>query len=82
MKEVASQLLEESGADMKNTKFGFHDPLFTSIKHLHLHCLGLPYLNCWTHFQCLRMWFTDCDKLVLKLKKKKISSQKETILNN
>lgn len=76
MKEVGSKLLQENGADMKETKFGFHDPLFTSIKHLHLHCLGLPYRNCWTHFQCLRIWFTDCDKLILKLNKKKSSLQK------
>lgn len=70
MKDVGSKLLEENGADMTKTKLGFHDPLFTSIKHLHLHCLGLPYVNCWMHTQCLSLWFTDVDKLIAKLKKK------------
>ncbi|KAI8809146.1 HIT-like domain-containing protein [Cladochytrium replicatum] len=45
MQSVGKQLLESHGKDIQKQRFGFHVPPFTSINHLHMHTLGLPFKN-------------------------------------
>ncbi|KAJ1731712.1 hypothetical protein LPJ61_002397 [Coemansia biformis] len=44
MHEIGRRLLEERGFSGDLARFGFHRPPFNSIHHLHMHCLGLPFL--------------------------------------
>ncbi|OMJ85044.1 hypothetical protein SteCoe_13697 [Stentor coeruleus] len=43
MKSIAIKISEDYG--MKDTKIGFHHPIFNSIQHLHLHVIGMPFYN-------------------------------------
>nr|CAD7405020.1 unnamed protein product [Timema cristinae] len=37
---IAKQILEQTGADLSDVRFGFHWPPFHSISHLHLHAIA------------------------------------------
>lgn len=45
MLETGKRLLHEIDPNAETTKFGFHDPGFISVWHLHLHCMILPHTN-------------------------------------
>lgn len=62
-------VLEQNNANMNNVEFGYHKSIITSVKHLHLHCLGLPYKSCWTEFQYKSLFFITHTKLIEKLNK-------------
>uniref|UniRef100_A0A7N0TR39 HIT domain-containing protein n=1 Tax=Kalanchoe fedtschenkoi TaxID=63787 RepID=A0A7N0TR39_KALFE len=53
-------------------QFGFHQPPFNSVDHLHLHCLALPYAPSWRHLKYLSLWpyggFIEAGKLLEKIK--------------
>ena len=44
MKEV-SELLKSQLSPSNDMNIGFHHPIITSVQHLHLHVLSLPYTN-------------------------------------
>ncbi|KAJ8444368.1 hypothetical protein Cgig2_019926 [Carnegiea gigantea] len=43
MLDVGKMLLQRDAPQSKEHRFGFHQPPFNSVDHLHLHCLGLPF---------------------------------------
>ncbi|XP_060179965.1 bifunctional adenosine 5'-phosphosulfate phosphorylase/adenylylsulfatase HINT4 [Lycium barbarum] len=43
MLDVGKSLLHRDAPQSKHYRFGFHQPPFNSVDHLHLHCLALPY---------------------------------------
>jgi len=43
MLSVGQQLLQKD-APQSIHRFGFHQPPFNSVDHLHLHCFALPYV--------------------------------------
>ena len=47
MVTVGESLLAQRGFGCSSAKMGFHVPPFTSVQHLHLHCLSLPLNNMW-----------------------------------
>jgi sulfate adenylyltransferase (ADP) / adenylylsulfatase len=47
MMAVGEALLTRRGFSGNYVKMGFHLPPFTSVQHLHLHCLSLPLKNTW-----------------------------------
>jgi hypothetical protein len=47
MISVGEALLRQRGYNLCGTKMGFHVPPFTSVQHLHLHCMSLPLKNLW-----------------------------------
>ncbi|CAA0395493.1 unnamed protein product [Arabidopsis thaliana] len=46
MLSVGQQLLQKD-APQSIHRFGFHQPPFNSVDHLHLHCFALPYVPRW-----------------------------------
>ncbi|TMW64203.1 hypothetical protein Poli38472_012825 [Pythium oligandrum] len=52
MMEVGHKLLIDQGCVAETDRqLGFHRPPFTSVQHLHLHCLGLPFLPAWNRLR-------------------------------
>ncbi|CEG38702.1 histidine triad nucleotide-binding protein 3-like [Plasmopara halstedii] len=52
MMETGKRILASDGfEDEGNCRFGFHLPPFASIPHLHMHCLGLPFLPSWNRLR-------------------------------
>ncbi|EYU34368.1 hypothetical protein MIMGU_mgv1a019090mg [Erythranthe guttata] len=47
MLNVGQTLLQRDAPQAKEYRFGFHQPPFNSIDHLHLHCLALPFIPRW-----------------------------------
>ncbi|OAO17111.1 Histidine triad containing protein [Blastocystis sp. ATCC 50177/Nand II] len=62
METIGRKVLREHGAS-DNVILGFHDRPWTSIHHLHLHCIGLPFKNCWSKSSHSRPFFISLDKL-------------------
>ncbi|KAL3671326.1 hypothetical protein V7S43_003256 [Phytophthora oleae] len=49
---TGKEILAKSGfVDKENCRFGFHRSPFASVPHLHLHCLGLPFLPAWNRLR-------------------------------
>ncbi|KAG1710669.1 hypothetical protein DVH05_013394 [Phytophthora capsici] len=48
---TGKEILEKSGFVNDNCRFGFHRSPFASVPHLHLHCLGLPFLPAWNRLR-------------------------------
>uniref|UniRef100_A0A803L6M3 HIT domain-containing protein n=1 Tax=Chenopodium quinoa TaxID=63459 RepID=A0A803L6M3_CHEQI len=44
MLNVGKSLLQQDAAQSNEHRFGFHQPPFNSVDHLHLHCLALPFI--------------------------------------
>ncbi|KAE8785081.1 histidine triad nucleotide-binding protein 3 [Hordeum vulgare] len=44
MVKVGKDLLSQDAPESEEHRFGFHQPPFNSIDHLHLHCLALPFI--------------------------------------
>ncbi|CAI5703441.1 unnamed protein product [Peronospora effusa] len=52
MLTMGKEILANDGfVDEENRRFGFHRSYFASIPHLHMHCLGLPFLRPWDHLR-------------------------------
>ncbi|KAL7598742.1 bifunctional adenosine 5'-phosphosulfate phosphorylase/adenylylsulfatase HINT4 isoform X1 [Lactuca sativa] len=45
MLNVGQTLLQRDAPNSTQYRFGFHQPPFNSVNHLHLHCLALPYVS-------------------------------------
>ncbi|GJN02219.1 hypothetical protein PR202_ga19549 [Eleusine coracana subsp. coracana] len=44
MVKVGKDLLNRDAPNSEEHRFGFHQPPFNSVDHLHLHCLALPFV--------------------------------------
>uniref|UniRef100_A0A804RJX1 HIT domain-containing protein n=1 Tax=Zea mays TaxID=4577 RepID=A0A804RJX1_MAIZE len=44
MVKVGKDFLNQDAPNSEEHRFGFHQPPFNSIDHLHLHCLALPFI--------------------------------------
>ncbi|XP_046398633.1 adenosine 5'-monophosphoramidase HINT3-like [Ischnura elegans] len=40
LKELGRKVLEEAGADLSDSRFGFHWPPFHTVSHLHMHAIS------------------------------------------
>ncbi|KAL0270600.1 UNVERIFIED_CONTAM: hypothetical protein PYX00_007955 [Menopon gallinae] len=62
MIELGHKVLEEQGADIRDSRFGFHWPPFHSISHLHLHAISpassMSYISKLV-FKPNTLWFVD-----------------------
>ncbi|KAH7474341.1 hypothetical protein PRIC1_013532 [Phytophthora ramorum] len=55
MLTTGKEVLARDGfVDKENCRFGFHRSPFASVPHLHMHCLGMPFLPVWN-----RLRFTE-----------------------
>ncbi|GAB2229764.1 hypothetical protein Droror1_Dr00014018 [Drosera rotundifolia] len=71
MLNVGKILLEQDAPKSINYRFGFHQPPFNSVSHLHLHCFALPYIPRWKRLKYLRLGplgFIEAVKLLEKIK--------------
>ncbi|KAF8019330.1 hypothetical protein BT93_G0109 [Corymbia citriodora subsp. variegata] len=72
MLDVGRTLLQRDAPQSKQYRFGFHQPPFNSVNHLHLHCLALPFIPRWKHMKYLSLGplggFIEAEKLLDKLK--------------
>ncbi|GLE11585.1 hypothetical protein PINS_up024095 [Pythium insidiosum] len=49
---TGQELLHAQGHVLPSSyQLGFHNPPFTSVDHLHLHCLGLPFVPAWNQLR-------------------------------
>ncbi|KAI8898729.1 HIT-like domain-containing protein [Globomyces pollinis-pini] len=68
MKLIASKILTDQGFSEKDQVLGFHVPPFTSVNHLHLHMIGLPFNNFWRWakypYRYRVSWFITLDNLI------------------
>ena len=73
MREMATNYLFETyrneGLTKDNIVFGFHIPPFTSISHLHMHCVILPYNNFYYVIMNDYLILRTLDKVIDNLKK-------------
>ncbi|GAB4858037.1 Bifunctional adenosine 5'-phosphosulfate phosphorylase/adenylylsulfatase hint4 [Ancistrocladus abbreviatus] len=70
MLDVGKNLLVKD-APQSNHRFGFHQPPFNSVNHLHLHCFALPFIPRWRHLKYMPLGpvgFIEADKLLAKIK--------------
>ncbi|GAB2274166.1 Bifunctional adenosine 5'-phosphosulfate phosphorylase/adenylylsulfatase hint4 [Dionaea muscipula] len=71
MLKVGKNLLEQDTPQSKHYKFGFHQPPFNSVNHLHLHCFALPFIPRWKHLKYLPLGplgFIEAEKVLEKIK--------------
>ena len=72
MKEMAIKYLTETfqneGVTKEIIKFGFHVPPFTSIPHLHMHCIVPPYNNYYYVIMNDYLILRSADDVIEKLK--------------
>ncbi|KAF9603722.1 hypothetical protein IFM89_037485 [Coptis chinensis] len=70
MLSVGQSLIHRDAPESKY-RFGFHQPPFNSVNHLHLHCLALPFSPRWKHLKYMSMGplgFIEAEKLLEKIK--------------
>ncbi|XP_059307892.1 bifunctional adenosine 5'-phosphosulfate phosphorylase/adenylylsulfatase HINT4 isoform X1 [Lycium ferocissimum] len=72
MLDVGKSLLHRDAPQSKHYRFGFHQPPFNSVDHLHLHCLALPYTPSWRCMKYLSLGplggFIEAEKLLDRIK--------------
>ncbi|XP_042503856.1 bifunctional adenosine 5'-phosphosulfate phosphorylase/adenylylsulfatase HINT4-like isoform X6 [Macadamia integrifolia] len=69
--DVGQTLLHRDAPDSKQYRFGFHQPPFNSVNHLHLHCLALPFIPRWKCIKYMSLGpfggFIKAEKLLKKI---------------
>ncbi|XP_021768472.1 bifunctional adenosine 5'-phosphosulfate phosphorylase/adenylylsulfatase HINT4-like [Chenopodium quinoa] len=77
MLNVGKSLLQQDAAQSNEHRFGFHQPPFNSVDHLHLHCLALPFIPCWKFIKYSSLGplggFIQAEALLEKLKPSQFS---------
>ncbi|CAN6723243.1 unnamed protein product [Malus baccata var. baccata] len=71
MLEVGKTLIQQDAPQCHQYRFGFHQPPFNSVNHLHLHCFALPYTPRWKCIKYLSVGsigFVEAEKLLGKIK--------------
>ncbi|KAH7655731.1 Sulfate adenylyltransferase (ADP) protein, partial [Dioscorea alata] len=71
MLNVGKNLLSRDAPESKLCRFGFHQPPFNSVDHLHLHCFALPYIPRWKHMKYVSLGsigFIEAEKLLERIK--------------
>ncbi|KAM3388477.1 hypothetical protein ACQJBY_010940 [Aegilops geniculata] len=72
MVKVGKDLLSRDAPKSEEHRFGFHQPPFNSIDHLHLHCLALPFIPSWRQVKYTPLGplggFIDAEKVLEKIK--------------
>ncbi|KAH6788701.1 histidine triad nucleotide-binding 4 [Perilla frutescens var. frutescens] len=72
MVDVGRALLRRDAPNAEQYRFGFHQPPFNSVDHLHLHCFALPYIPKWKAIKYLSLGpfvgFVEADKLLERIK--------------
>ncbi|XP_057463965.1 bifunctional adenosine 5'-phosphosulfate phosphorylase/adenylylsulfatase HINT4 isoform X2 [Actinidia eriantha] len=72
MLNVGQTLLHRDAPHSKEYRFGFHQPPWNSVDHLHLHCLALPFTPRWKHVKYLSLGplggFIEAEKLLERVK--------------
>ncbi|CAN0908497.1 Bifunctional adenosine 5'-phosphosulfate phosphorylase/adenylylsulfatase HINT4 [Linum grandiflorum] len=70
MLQVGRTLLQQDAPESKH-RFGFHQPPFNSVNHLHLHCFALPFTPKWKHIKYVSfgpLGFIEAERLLEKIK--------------
>ncbi|KAJ6806035.1 bifunctional adenosine 5'-phosphosulfate phosphorylase/adenylylsulfatase HINT4 [Iris pallida] len=71
MLNVGQSLLHKDATEPKLYRFGFHQPPFNSVNHLHLHCFTLPFIPRWKQLKYMSLgpWgFIEAEKLLARIK--------------
>lgn len=71
MLDVGRTLLQRDAPGAEQLRFGFHQPPFNSVDHLHLHCFALPYIPRWKAMKYLSLGpfvgFIEAEKLLERI---------------
>ncbi|KAG2567682.1 bifunctional adenosine 5'-phosphosulfate phosphorylase/adenylylsulfatase HINT4-like [Panicum virgatum] len=72
MVRVGKDLLNQDAPNSEEHRFGFHQPPFNSVDHLHLHCLALPFMPSWRQVKYTPLGplggFIEAEKLLERIK--------------
>ncbi|XP_020583999.1 bifunctional adenosine 5'-phosphosulfate phosphorylase/adenylylsulfatase HINT4 [Phalaenopsis equestris] len=72
MLDVGRRLLQNDAPESKLYRFGFHQPPFNSVNHLHLHCFALPFIPRWKYLKYMSMGplggFLEAEKLLERIR--------------
>ncbi|XP_062226273.1 bifunctional adenosine 5'-phosphosulfate phosphorylase/adenylylsulfatase HINT4 [Phragmites australis] len=72
MVKVGKDLLNQDAPNSEEERFGFHQPPFNSVDHLHLHCLALPFMPSWRQVKYTPLGplggFIEAEKLLERIK--------------
>ncbi|KAG9132878.1 hypothetical protein Leryth_014810 [Lithospermum erythrorhizon] len=72
MLKVGESLVHGDAPQAEKYKFGFHQPPFNSVNHLHLHCFALPFIPSWKRVKYLSLGpiggFIEAEKLLERIK--------------
>ncbi|KAB2018103.1 hypothetical protein ERO13_D08G188900v2 [Gossypium hirsutum] len=72
MINVGETLLRRDAPQSNQYRFGFHQPPFNSVDHLHLHCFALPFIPRWKQLKYMSLGplggFIEAEKLLEKIK--------------
>lgn len=76
MHDIGHLLLDKEGFTLQNRRLGFHVPPYTSVGHLHLHVIGLPFKDLVRSVKYSNAnlawinWFVDVEKVLQSLAKR------------
>ncbi|KAL6903427.1 hypothetical protein ACP4OV_004240 [Aristida adscensionis] len=72
MVKVGKDLLTRDAPNSSEHRFGFHQPPFNSVDHLHLHCLALPFMPSWRQVKYTPLGplggFIEAEKILERIK--------------